>query len=266
MEPSIIQEYGYTWVALPKESLLPLTLLEKGKAGFFRRLFNLSTTASGINSTIFDLFPKPLQGKSITLEPAKKAPFFNGFDMSKKGAGLSVKGLKGLQGVGNVDAEGSLDQASMLLYSFKSPVVIGIHTEVLLEEHLNLTPVNANVPGFLDKLRNGELYVVTEVLQCQEFSVEDGSSFKIDGNANVETLNGQLGEFKGSGTVDNKLSKVLTYMGTAPLTFALKARQIKVRELNGKTQYGLFEATLKQVRSGLHLEVTEIPESGIFIE
>jgi hypothetical protein len=265
MQPSIIQEYGYTWVALPKESLMPLTLLERIKEGFFTRLFN-SPMAARTNSTIFDLFPKSEKGTRIRQKAPEKVPFFNGFDISKNGAGLSIKGLTSLKGIGDIEATGSLDQASMLLYNFESPVVIGVHTEILLEEHLNLTPPNENAAGYLEKLHEGKLYVVTEVLQCQEFSVEDASSIKVDGHTNIETLNGQLAAIKGNGNLDNKLSQSLTYKGAVPLTFAVKARQIKIREQNGRTIYSLFETPLRKVKSRQNPNAKALPDSSIYIE
>jgi hypothetical protein len=261
MQPGIIRQHGFIWLALARENVMPLTLLEKKKDSFFKRLFAPGKEADALNATIFSLFPK--KGKGVIPEPSgpHKAAFFKGFDVLDVRSEANVSSNKAPL-LGQVEGSAKLATASKLLYSFVEVMHYGVETEVLLEEYLNTAKVVENAHGFLDKLHNGELYVVTDVLRTREFSVKDISELSWSGDLNAEVVE-QL-KVKASIQSDHEKKKELYFKGDVPLTFALKASRIFFNKEEG--HYTLNkDKKLRTAKGANDLNKEDIPDDAIDI-
>lgn len=253
MQPSIIQTLGYVWLALPREGIMPLTLLEQTPQNIFQRIFG-DLSVNAMSADIFSLFKKPTgRGGLPKVGKPRDVANFRGHDVLDAKAGINLEGLKALPEVANVDASAKLRTASKLLYTFKDVKSIGIETEVLLEEFLNIAHL-AEAPGYVERLQNNQLYVVTEVLQTTEFSIQDASDFTISGNIDADALKGYVANLSANAKLRKDDSDKIAYKGAIPLTFALKACKIHYNKAEKK--YSLSsKPIIKVLRSIEEIEV-----------
>lgn len=251
MEPGIIQQNGYTWVALPKEGILPLTLLEEQSKSLFTRIKNsllgISDSATVIHADIFGLFPKPEVGGFPVVSEAKQSAFFKGHDILSSKVQLNLSGLEAMQTVGNADLKAKVTKAKKRLFSFNPVNYLHVDTDILLEEHLNIHRPKTKAAGFLEKLKKGKLFVVTEVLQTQEFTVRDASDFEISGKVSASAVEGYLASMNASAKRERDRADKLVYKGEKPVTFALKVSRILYDK--AKNTYSLNRETLEKTRS-----------------
>jgi hypothetical protein len=235
-QPNIISQLGYTWVALPKPELLPLSILERSERGFFKKIFGGKDSAESLSADIFDLFPKKsAKGAYPKINPAQDAPNFKGHDILESDTGLKLDAFKK---TGNAEAKLSLSKK--LLYSFEKPKRVDTNV-VLLEEYLNLQKKAETLSGFMEKVHQGSIYVITEVLQTQAFTLQAIT----DLNSSLELSAEQLAEL--SQNLKKEQDNQMTYESEVPVTFALKAYKILYN--SEKNYYTLSKVTLKQVRS-----------------
>lgn len=265
MKTSIIEQSGYTWVALPREGILPFTLLEQTQEGFFKRITNavlgIAPTANALEADIFSFFPT--SGRSdLRIKQAENVASFKGYDILSVKAGYMVSNLEG-----NTEAKTKISQATKRLYNFQNLQILKTHTEILLEEHLNFNKPNTQALGFLEKLQNGKMYVVVEVLQTTEFSVQDASDFEISGTVTAEAIEGYLAKIKASASFEESKSQKLAYKGDKPVTFALKAYKILYeKDKNGKEKYTLSKTPLRDVRHGEGLDAVPLGLDWVDVE
>ncbi len=265
--PSIISQLGYTWLQLPKPQFLPLGILEKTEVGFFKsltnKLFGVEESADSLNADIYSLFPKKTKsGVYPKISLPQNVPFFKGSDILSVGAGFNLSGLKNIAGT-NADVAGKLKAATKLLYNFKTPQVLNTNV-VLLEEYLNLHKKAESVSGYMQKVQDGKIYVITEVLQTTEFSIRDASDFDSNSSINAEILEGYMGKLSVNNSIKNSENDELSYKNAEPITFALKAYKILYNA--EKNYYSLSKVTLKQVRGTHDIQGEMLDENGVVSE
>ncbi|MEL6842114.1 MAG: hypothetical protein AAFP02_02780, partial [Bacteroidota bacterium] len=192
MEPSIIKQKGFSWISLPREEIMPMTILEQERAGIFKRLANtlLGTPESATltNGDIFSIFPKSGRGQYPSVSKPKAIPGFGGQDILGSKAKLNLGGLKAIQQVGNAELEAKINAASKRLFSFVDPKLYDVETEILLEEHLNRTSLKIKSPSLIEKLQDGKLYVVLAVLKTKGFAVEDATELELGAGVKLESM------------------------------------------------------------------------------
>lgn len=249
MQPTTIQKHGFTWLSLPRENILPLTLLEKTKENLLQRitafLFSNKESADAIGADLFTLFPKPKRGLLPKIGKPADAAFFKGYDILNVNASVSVQTLKNIPLIATSQLSSEVKSNSKLLYSFKNVKHISIDNEVLLETHLNVTEPNDAAPGFIEKLKEGCIYVVTEILQTTEFYVQDATDLTVDNTVDIKTIQNYL-DLKARLAVGNESSMRESHKGEKPLTFALKAAKI-LYHANTKN-FSLYRTKLKIVK------------------
>lgn len=243
-EPSIISELGYTWVKLPKSELLPLSILEKLDTGFFRNLTNkllgVPDSLESSYATLKELLPPTgINHKLPKASKREEIPNFKGHDILSAKAGLEVSGFKSM---GNAEAKSNIQKARKLLYEFKKPTRSYVKP-FLVEEYLNLQKKPETLSPLRESLQEGNLYVVIEVLQTKEFSLQDASDFEISGNVSANLL----AEYKASATMDKEVENQMSYQSKKPVTFALKAYKLCYNE--DTKRYSLSKTKIKSVRS-----------------
>jgi len=260
MEPGIIQKQGYSWVALPKEGILPLILLEEKSRGFFGRIassiFGSADSGEVINSDIFDLFPKPGSGSSPEVSPVKASAFFKGHDILNSKVKLELEGLEAIKEVGDASVKAQIKKAKRRLFSFKPVNYQHVETEILLEEHLNLHKPVINAPGFLKKLKENKLFVVTEVLLTSKFTVRDATDFDISGGISASAIDGYLAKLEASASRERERENKMVYEGAKAVTFAIKASRILYDE--DTDSYSLNKERLKGTRDSFELDSEDL--------
>ena len=260
MEPGIIQQKGYVWLACPREGMMPLNLLEMEDNNLIKRvwmsIFSTSADANVINADIFALFPKPVRGlyPKIKDKPLN-VPFFKGHDILDVSAGISIETLKALSFLGSVTAESNLKKATKLLFSFKNAQLITVENEIQLEEHLNIIKPNINAPGFLEKLREGKIYVVTEVLQTTNFSVRSANDFQFSGKINANAIK-NFADAKIKLDSQTASDETMTYNNSKPVTFALKASAILYNDK--KNNFRLNKNSIRIVKGNGKIEAYQL--------
>ena len=257
MQPSIIQQLGYVWLALPQEGILPLTVLEQIPQKVFQ-VFNAPSLTS-TNGDIFDLFKKPTSGGKIPerSEP-KEVPDFKGHDIVSAGAGFDIEGLKAIPQLANANLSGKFTSVSKLLYSFSNVKRISTNI-ILLEEFINLAKVTDS-HGYQTKLKDGKIYVITDVLQATEFKIRDASDFVMDGKLDVSAVEGYLAKLSANAGGHRDDSNTMSYKNEAPITFAIKAR--KIQYIPETEKYSLSIKRIKVVRTLADIEsvMLEMPD------
>ena len=212
---SLLSDYGYNLVALPKEDITPLLLLYKNYDG-----------VSSVENKLQMLF-------AIADSPP---PII-----------IKDKIVAGIQGMANItfDAEGGVDMLDWLLQKLNMGKLAGklkldgantvkISYENVLEDKVGLLelddfisgsePVTLRFNTFKQKLENSELFVVNAVLKSNSFSVAiAGENAQ---GANLEaTLKGIV-----DANVDLKHNSdnsiTLKHDNAMPIVFAFKAQQI----------------------------------------
>lgn len=252
MNLSIISDMGYTWLYPPKEGVLPLMLLERIEVGLLKRLvntlFGIPESAENIHADIFSLFPKPsTAGRFPKVSAAKKSSEFKGQDVLDNKAGFDIDLLEGLLPEGKAQIKSELKDAKKLIYDFKSPTWRHIDTPILLEEYLNLTPPSTHAYGFVEKLQSGKIFVITEILQTNSFTVRDASGFTLEGKVDAKALEDYLGALEAHAKVGGNSSVKLSYKGEEPITFGLRASKILYDKETKR--YSLSRRPLENVRS-----------------
>lgn len=257
MQPSIIEQNGFSWVSQPREGLKPLTLLVELREGFFARIKNailgLPATVDIMGDDIFSLFPKAGGGNFPEISKPQKTAFFSGHDILNTTAQFNLSGLKGLPQIGEAKMEAKINKATKRLFSFKDVRYLQVDTEVLLEEHLNLHKPTIEAPGFIEKLQSGKIYVILDVLQAKEFSVKDASDFELTGGVTVAAIEEYLADLNASAERSHDQQDKLSHKGSTYLTFAVKAAKIQYRG-----DYSISREPLRKVRS-----VSPLDEEGL---
>lgn len=263
MNSSIVQKKGYTWVVLPREGILPLTLLEQSSKGMFKRIRDLFSGAAHdvdiLHADLFSLFPKPKKGKVPKIDHEQSISFFKGKDVVETGAGFDFKGLENFQAV-NAGAAANISKARKLMYEFTDPILRAVNSDILLEEHLNIYKPETKAAGFLEKLQEGKIYVIVEVLQTKNFVVRDASDFEFSGEISADAIEGYLAKAGAEAHRDKDKSNTVAYTGDKPVTFALKASRILYdKQTDSYTLKKEKPATARGVSESGNIDLYDIP-------
>lgn len=261
MEPSIIQQNGYVWIALPREEIVPFTLLEETKVGLLKRIKNFITSspssADVLHANIFSLFPKPGRGKVPKASAPKDAAFFKGHDILNVKSDVAVKTLEQLSAIAKGSVSGKLQLSTKLLFSFTDVKQIHVDNEILFREYISISKPIVQSEEIISQLQKGKIFVVSDILQTTEFSVRDASDFDISGNIQAEAIE-KFASLKASlSTEKDSDSKLYYNQEGKPITFALKAYRILYKD--GK--YSLSKTTLKSVRGEQKQEDMDVLQS-----
>jgi hypothetical protein len=216
----ILQDYfkekGYNVVALPKSNIRPLGLLalENG---------NLSDLGSRVD-VLFeeDSSPLPAVAKNVAI-PDLQGQTVVSFRLSA-GIGL-LNGLLGSLGLGKAAANAKLSDSDKILFSFDGAAEDGIKGFLDLDNFISgAVPQVERFKTYSEKLKNSELYIITSVLKCNNFSIQviNKDSQDITTGIEIKEAASAHGELKRS-----KDSKILvSHTGKESLVFAFKAVQI----------------------------------------
>ena len=224
---------GIPGFLFPGRELCHSQLWKRYQKVFFKKIGNaLSGTgkkAEILNADIWELFPKPAVGEVPELNhPPEEVSFFQGHDILSSKMKVKLSGLKALKKIGSAEATSKIEVAKKRLFSFKNVTSLYIDGIILLEEILNEKPPHTKAAGFRKKLKEGKLFLVTEVLQTPEFVVQDVSDVELSGNISVSAVKDVLAELKASAEHGKKQKDKISFKSESgnPVSFALKAFRI----------------------------------------
>ena len=257
MEPSIIQELGWIWLVHPREGVNPLTLLESDEKGVIKRIVervfkrDSKEIATALNFDIFALFPKKGAGKKPKISKPMEVASFKGHDILSVQAGVTLKTVEGLSGIGSAAAISNLKVADKLLFSFENVERFYADNEILLEKYIRVTKPDKDAESYIKKLQNGQIYVVTEVLTTTAFEIRNASEFQISGKLEADAVS-KFAKLKIENEVKTDSDSLISYKKYKPVTFALKASKILYNK--DKNTFSISKKPLKVVRSGNKIE------------
>jgi hypothetical protein len=255
MKPSIIEQLGFYWLELPRESVLPLSLVEKDKSNLFNRLrkkiFSVNDDVSVLSDSLFDLFPFKGNGKIPAVGPEQSTSFFDGYDVFDMEANANATTANYMPLIDTATMDLKLKKAKKLLYKFEDVKQLQINSVILLEEYINISKPVTNSPGYLKKLRNNELFIVTEVLQTNSFSVQDASDYIFDTATNVKSINEYL-SLKAKLNIAEEHQNRIQFKREKSVTFAVKLSKIIFN--SSKDNYTLSKTPVRSVKGDSKLD------------
>jgi len=265
MEPSIIQQLGWVWLAHAREGVLPLTLIEADEKGLLQRITDKfskqAEIATALNGDIFALFPKKGVGKVPKISDTEEVASFNGHDILSVKVGVTVETIQKLSVIGSANALSNLKVADKLLFSFENVKRLFADNEILLEKYLNVVKPDIEIPGFIEKLQAGRIFVVTDVLQTTSFKIRSASEFQYSGKLEADAI-AKFAKLKIEAEAEKDSDSRISYKGDKPVTFALKASKILYNK--EKNCYTLSKTPLKVVRGDNKLDTDTLQtEDGL---
>lgn len=215
---SLLKEFSYNVVRLPRTNIRPLQILEK------------QGNSLAILGDLDDFFqagavPQP------PVSPDEQAAFVEGkrTNALKLSVGLSLLGgIIGAMTGTQAKITAAFEKASNLSFQFNDVKVNSIQL-VDLSKYLLAAAV---VPsGFTQQLESDELYVINSTVKSTKFTTEalDSSGRSVD--VDVPIIQAAVGGTVGVKTEGSSQSKV-TFEGTTPLVFGFQALRMEFK--NGK--------------------------------
>lgn len=216
----LLKSYGYNLVALPKPDIEPLQILEKNgrslsRAGHIKDLFKRGDT----------LLPRSKRNIPIVKElQNKKSSGIN----AKIGVNILANFLKPMgdeQAVENAEKDNTLNtvfsDVDEFVFSYENVVSDTIEI-IKLDQYIHDSELNEKARNFVEKLKDGKLYVITATLKSNAFSTE----FVAKNQAGVEIGLPDIKKVVGGSvnvSKDSSQSNKIVYQGEKTLIFGFKA-------------------------------------------
>ena len=157
--------------------------------------------------------PDKLQGKLTT-----KVKASNAIELMKNW----ITAMKGI--VFNIEKE--YEKADKILFEFSKPRLNKID-KTKLDKFINKATLVAS-ENYQQKLKDGNFYIITEILKSNSFSVQTIDKNSNSFSANIEEKN--IGKVSRKKTKSRNGTELITYKGKKRLIFAIKAVRIKYKK------------------------------------
>jgi hypothetical protein len=209
-------EKGYNVVAMPKATLAPLQLLAKeGKdlSALGNEIADLFDEDREMMPAIYENEPlEELQGQSQLIFQAD-----SGFQL--------LKNLLAQLNLGKLEAKAEFKDSDTLVFSFHHAKEDGIKKFLDLDNYISGgIPKVEHFKTYKQKLEKSELFVITSVLKCKEFSIKVLDQNNQNASATFEVQGGTSANASIKREQDSSLH--ISYQGDKDLVFAFKAVQI----------------------------------------
>jgi hypothetical protein len=256
---SLLKDFKYNVVRLPRANIRPLQLFEKqdNDLVFLGEMPKLFKAGGGA--------PLPEIG------PDEQAGFINGQRSGdlKLNVGLSIlSGIISALGGGTLGLSAGYKKASTLSFVFDDVKVNQID-RIDLSRYLTAATIDEAVGPPAKLVEADKLYVVTSTIKSKKFTTEakksDGTSVGVDVPVIQGSMSGKV-EVKTEGSSQSKV----TYEGTTPLVFGFQA--IRLIYENGRfvqaVPIGATDAGMRAVEEGEEPEMleTEGPFAPVYID
>jgi len=220
----LFKELGYQLLSLPNSDTKPKDLLCKSG----------NAKANRLNTSLNELFTEgdnikyPVTSADIIL------PKFKGKQLIDFNTSFGLKLLTGLfekLGIKELKADAKWGSLDKVIFSFKNMREQNISL-MNLDKYIHDANVNLQAQNFAKKLESDDIYVITSILKCDDFSVEkvDFSELGLSTSASVNEILDAHAKLNRS----HSHKDGVTYKGDTPLTIAVKAVQIFMKNHGGK--------------------------------
>ncbi|HYJ37761.1 MAG TPA: hypothetical protein VEV87_04060 [Chitinophagaceae bacterium] len=210
-----LRNLGYTALTIPAEDIKPLMLLLKTSRGV---VGNLNSPIDDLWETV-DMRPPAVNG-DIPL-PA----LVSGSEKLDLKVESNFNLLKALTSILSTDASASFtfEKNGEASYQIVEPKKDNINI-IKLDAFLQNATLKAGSESILEKLEDGDLYVVTEIMKAKEFVVEIEA--EMDTSASLKVPVKEIVDASGNVVLEKEKKSVIRYKGDQYLTFGFKAYKI----------------------------------------
>lgn len=171
---NVLRQAGYTLLRLPRADVKPLTLLLKTSKGAVEKL----------NADIRSLFePVDLQPPAIS----KDIPLPSALSSEEKldlKTELNFSFLKGLLTAFTGSADLSLTNADTILVQLGDAKIKSIDI-IKLDAFIQNAKVNTMAKSILERLKDDDLFVITEVINAKSFTINESSNATVSAEASA---------------------------------------------------------------------------------
>ncbi|MEM1321473.1 MAG: hypothetical protein AAGG75_14550 [Bacteroidota bacterium] len=248
---AILQQYGFSFVKLPRPNLEVLQLMAKDPEGYLMKIGNIQ-----------DLFLQRYMAYPSILEEMPVPQELSDNKSNKTEASVGIKLLSGILPQ-PASVATAFDSAASIAFSFKDATMDEVNL-IQLNKFLNDADVDKNAGGYSDQVTNSEIYIITHVLKSKHFTVEalnsNGLSMDLEGPEiqDVLSANAKLKREKQS-------SAKMTYESEDPLVFGIKAARLIYNR--GSWFWGREKAGFKiEAQPGAIVRSSEQIQVNLFVD
>ncbi len=210
-----LRKLGYTSLTIPAENVKPFTLLSKTAKG----------VVGNLNDTLDQLWEPVNRGVPAVSDDVDMVEELSGFDnLDLKVAG-NFNFLQALTKLfsSNLLAAIKLDRTSEIKFKLANPKINNVSI-IRLDAFLQEAKLAYSSELLLKTIENNELYVVTEIIKANSFSLEKESNSETGGEIEVPLKD--IVNLDANVTVKKGKNTLINYNGNKYLTFGFKAYKI----------------------------------------
>ena len=210
-----LRQMGYTMLSMPSTEITPLLLLVKTSAG----------EVGNLNAGIEDLFEPVNRALPVISEDIPLPSAISGTETVDLKIDSNLSLLKALTKIfsSNASAQFSLEQKKNVKFKLNNPKKNYVNI-IKLDSFIQDARINTSAKSILERLKNSDLYVITEVVKTKSFSFEDEADSKT--SAGIELPLKNIAEAKTDVDVKKDKARLIDYEGTDYQAIAIKAYQI----------------------------------------
>ena len=210
-----LRKLGYTSLTVPAENVKPFTLLSKTARGV---VGNLNDTLDEIWQPVN--FGPPVLSDDVDM--VEEVSGYDNLDLKIEGNFSFLQALTKLFS-SNLLAAIKLDKTNEVKFKLGNPKINNVSV-IKLDAFLNDAKLTVMSDLLIRTIENDELYVVTEIIKANSFSLEKES--KNEAGAEIEVPLKDLVNLDTNVTVKKGKNTVINYNGNKYLTFGFKAYKI----------------------------------------
>lgn len=209
-----LRDANFIMVINPRSDISPLDLLSKsGDDGI-----------EPLNSAAYELFLTQSQAPPAIRERAMsdKTDTEEVLDLNIES---HVKLLDKLSSLlhSNISADFSFQKQKRLIIKLNKPINSYV-SEIALDSFLQGTQLNTAAAGTIEKMKEGELYIITETIKSKSFSIEEERDEQVGMNTNVGVHD--IADVSANVSSNKGRKELVKHNSDTQLTFAIKAKQI----------------------------------------
>jgi hypothetical protein len=210
-----LRQMGYTMLSMPSTEITPGLLLVKTSAG----------EVSNLNAGIEDLFEPVNRAAPAISDDISLPTAISGTETLDLNIGSNLSILKALTKIfsSNASAQFSFEKKKNIKFKLNNPKKNHVNI-IKLDAFIQDAKVNNDAKSILQRLKNDDLYVITEVVKTKSFSVEDEADSKTSASAELPLKN--IAEAKVDVAVVKDKARMIDYSGDEYQAIAIKAYQI----------------------------------------
>ena len=215
---NLIKQAKYNLV-LPREGIRPLNIIIQKQQNLFQLWTKRTPEGEFANGTVKDIFKR--KGRGPTLPKVKT----NALPQTLQGSDiLDGKSKFVLDVLAKNGITSKVSAMEKVLFSFENAQQLVVN-QIQVDEYINYADVDQRT-DYYDKLKNGEVYIVTDVLQSQTLKLTNANDFQAQGKITTNEVLEYISKLKMDASFHSKENYAIKNDTNVPLTFAFKAVKI----------------------------------------